>query len=254
MGELIIKTTNGESYHYNIGTINGELYHHSTRTINGELYHHGILGMHWGVRRYQNSDGSLTKAGKKRYLKSEEALDKESHKRAKKDNLDDGDNYKIYKRSIAGDEEASKIIEQWKTANKEKEMFKPDKYGDYSFTTKNGIRVNLEDQNLFHEGAEIVRALNKENLSKMEHEIAKMAARDSWNEEHIPVENIAKNLRMYNCRVVDKHGDNIGLDISFEHKDLFDDSAIFTDHSIDFDGAYNTKTKQFKLGNYSING
>lgn len=32
-----------------------------------ELYHHGILGQKWGVRRYQNSDGTLTPAGKKRY-------------------------------------------------------------------------------------------------------------------------------------------------------------------------------------------
>ena len=31
------------------------------------LAHHGILGMKWGVRRYQNSDGTLTSAGKKRY-------------------------------------------------------------------------------------------------------------------------------------------------------------------------------------------
>lgn len=30
-----------------------------------ELYHHGIKGMKWGVRRYQNKDGSLTDAGKK---------------------------------------------------------------------------------------------------------------------------------------------------------------------------------------------
>lgn len=32
-----------------------------------ELYHHGVKGMRWGVRRYQNKDGSLTPAGKKRY-------------------------------------------------------------------------------------------------------------------------------------------------------------------------------------------
>ena len=31
-----------------------------------ELRHHGIKGMHWGIRRFQNPDGSLTEAGKKR--------------------------------------------------------------------------------------------------------------------------------------------------------------------------------------------
>lgn len=35
--------------------------------VNGELRHFGIKGMKWGVRRYQNSDGTLTAAGKKRY-------------------------------------------------------------------------------------------------------------------------------------------------------------------------------------------
>ena len=32
------------------------------------LYHYGVEGMHWGQRRYQNYDGTLTSAGKKRYL------------------------------------------------------------------------------------------------------------------------------------------------------------------------------------------
>lgn len=36
---------------------------------NNELYHWGKKGMKWGVRRYQNEDGSLTDAGKKRYAR-----------------------------------------------------------------------------------------------------------------------------------------------------------------------------------------
>lgn len=38
-----------------------------------ELYHHGILGQKWGVRRYQNKDGSLTSAGRQRYLKNQQS-------------------------------------------------------------------------------------------------------------------------------------------------------------------------------------
>ena len=45
-----------------------------------ELYHWGIKGMKWGVRRYQNKDGSLTPAGKKRY--SQNASPSEDYVRA----------------------------------------------------------------------------------------------------------------------------------------------------------------------------
>lgn len=34
-----------------------------------ELYHFGVKGMKWGIRRYQNKDGSLTSAGRKRQAK-----------------------------------------------------------------------------------------------------------------------------------------------------------------------------------------
>ena len=36
-----------------------------------ELYHYGIKGMRWGIRRYQNPDGSLTPAGQKRLEKAD---------------------------------------------------------------------------------------------------------------------------------------------------------------------------------------
>lgn len=43
------------------------------------IAHHGIKGMKWGVRRYQNADGSLTTAGKKRYADDANEDYKDAH-------------------------------------------------------------------------------------------------------------------------------------------------------------------------------
>ena len=45
-----------------------------------EIYHHGIIGQKWGVRRYQNPDGSLTAAGQKRYAKTVDKYVSQSNK------------------------------------------------------------------------------------------------------------------------------------------------------------------------------
>lgn len=47
---------------------------------NDYLSHHGVLGQKWGIRRYQNKDGTLTDSGKKHYYKESLRADKKLRK------------------------------------------------------------------------------------------------------------------------------------------------------------------------------
>lgn len=86
-----------------------------------ELYHHGVKGMKWGVRRYQNPDGSLTAAGKKRHAR--DVRENLARKKENRINTDEPDPKRWAKedteRAKKVVDTSSQLVNQMKTIERE---------------------------------------------------------------------------------------------------------------------------------------
>lgn len=134
------------------------------RIRDDELYHHGIKGQKWGVRRYQNPDGSYTGAGKRRYIKTlNDLADKKGYyeyqriKATKKSNLN---RYGIGQGQILDKEihPTEKKAQEWDTKRQEaennikkideayKKTLKAAQFSGYNVTIKEAAKSKFYDK------------------------------------------------------------------------------------------------------------
>ena len=90
-----------------------------------DLYHWGIKGMRWGVRRYQNADGSLTAAGRRRYTNSDGSLNEKGKKYYAKEKQRLAEERKALKAKQSTDNRLAKLDAQRKANEELKKSMDP---------------------------------------------------------------------------------------------------------------------------------
>lgn len=85
------------------------------------IQHYGVLGMKWGIRRYQNADGTLTAAGKKRAAKESNKRREAREKAARKSEKQDRARASKNRRQLS-DEELNKRVKRLEQEKKLKNL------------------------------------------------------------------------------------------------------------------------------------
>jgi hypothetical protein len=100
-----------------------------------ELLHYGVLGMKWGIRRYENKDGTLTPAGKKHYEKTGDkgykyhSMWTNSYKRAIARKNKSAESYRVSSKQASSEGKEKKAAKYDKKAAKAEDKAK--KYEEY---------------------------------------------------------------------------------------------------------------------------
>ena len=118
------------------------------------LMHHGILGQKWGVRRFQNADGSLTAAGKQKLTKYKERQIKNTEK--------------FYNRNIRGGLYGMEVQRQgFKALAKEKEQLQSKADKAKLRSDAEGLKKAQEDLKLNTGKTKALEALKKVEMNKV---------------------------------------------------------------------------------------
>ncbi len=163
-------------------------------TYTEELYHHGIPGQKWGIRRYQNKDGSLTAAGRKRAAKLEEKYQKLTGK-------------KIPKRSNT---KSGKANNQNKDEQKKKTLTLEDMSTEQLKSVTARMKAENDFINTMHESTKARASLKQKHVSKGKKFVGKI-----WtNIVEPPATDVARQLvKSYMVKFT-----NETLELDKEHK------------------------------------